>query len=350
MVNHGFVLYRPTDGTGWGNRLRGLTLCHLLARATGRSLYVDDVLINEHFDSPFEIDWTWSRAPASLKTSATTKLRPRLSPSDWDQAAWESYQRDDLNSIFSGTNWELNAGLSFADALLLNPLYLTCWESMGLDPHDKIQWMGKAVSELLRKPSSKFLRMVKKARKNYALTESLSSLVGVQFRSFYDAGFTNSKFQGPFIEGVVENLGARSEIGPKSRIIYLTTDDPTITNAFKQKLCHLGRVITPPIGKTIHTAGDTNHIFHFINRVLRKVFRIEKPLDFWMLIPEPWRYRSEGRVLTEWYLLGECNVLFSTFTSFAVFGAARRGNQAELWKFDLTRLVFSVLSNEDYLF
>jgi hypothetical protein len=62
------------------------------------------------------------------------------------------------------------------------------------------------------------------------------------------------------------------------------------------------------------------------------------------------KVRKKAFPIIDWLILGECDVIISTFTSYAIFAAARTGNRAQLYKIDPHNQIFSELNDETYLF
>jgi len=88
-----------------------------------------------------------------------------------------------------------------------------------------------------------------------------------------------------------------------------------------------------------------------VERALAKAFGSQaRDVDLIGWLPQQWRPRAHTSVLAEWFLLGDCKNIYSTFSSFAVFAAARTGNAARLMKYNTETDSLAPLRNEEYFY
>lgn len=343
-----FIVFRPTDQSGWGNRLRGLTLCFLLSLCTKRILVVDDFLIVEHFEAPDGTDWSarkWRGAMGLVSDRKTMVLH--LRPENWDSKEWESYASKSMESIFPQKMLILTEGIGFFDALIKNPYYEPFFKECGLDTSSKLSWLGKVCKYLLSRPKPKLLAAVRGLSKRLGMP--LSPDVGVQFRSFYDIGSPNAVYINSFLQNIKEDISTRFKMS-SDLSLYITSDDPRITDALSEGLKGLGRIMSLS-HKTIHTGGRYTGLGRYLKKALAKILGEEaERFEIFFWLPERFRPRPHTRVLAEWFLLGECKRIYSTFSSFAAFAAARRGNIPDLIAYNKKKMSCENLRNEDYFF
>lgn len=329
--NMKYILYRPTDQTGLGNRLRGLTLCYAISLVTGRRLLVDDYLITEYFRAPPGQDWT-VESGLHRRQPSWLVLQLKLSPENWDSDAYNAYSSRDLNEFLQEEVVEIAQGASFIEALIGNPNYRDRWIALGLDPDRPLEWIGRLVERLLARPKAKLLHAVERLKRELHWDSAEGARVGVQYRTFFDIGSPHLPAVPAFIDALRLHLPATGS----RRWFFLTTDESAATDSIGAFLENLGEVHTVERRKTIHTGYTYRGWSEFLFKVVRKVWPAIRPdrFDLWRLLPESLRERPQSKVFAEWYLLGECDHLISTFTTFAEFAAARRGNVAELIRFD----------------
>jgi hypothetical protein len=167
--------------------------------------------------------------------------------------------------------------------------------------------------------------------------QATRTTIGVQFRTFYDIGSPNLKYLDLFIKSL-ENFLEKDldDIDISNHLIfYITTDDPNATIKIASALEKYGGVA---FDKAIfkHTGEPV-----FLNRLLTKLDRLVfqknsyiEEVDWYTLIPLEWRRRPQYQSISDWYLLGECDLLISTFTSFMATASGRVGHQKPVYKFD----------------
>ena len=343
-----FVLFQPRDGCGWGNKLRGLTLSFVFALCTKRILVVNDYLITEHILPPDGTDWSMKGWKAELgKLSGSRQMDLRLRPDDFDAAAWRRYETESMDSLFPERLIILTQGVSFIDALLRNPNHEPFLRTCGIDTTSKLSWLGIICGYLLARPTEKLRHAVKKVSRKLAFPSHVN--FGIQFRTFYDIGGPNLKHLHSFLAGVKEDLVNERKAEAKPTI-YVLTDDPQVTKRVSEELKDFGQTICWS-HHTIHTAEINQGLGRLIERVLVKLVGTRaQDFDLLFWLPSQWRPRPQSSVLAEWFLLGECSRIYSIFTSFAAFAAARTGNSSILMRYDTERRVVETMTNEKYFF
>lgn len=326
------ILYRPVDQTGLGNRLRGLTLCYAVAIVTGRRLAVDDYLITEYFHPPLGMDWDAKPLNHGAEGESWRIVIQHLSPENWNEEEYQSYLTQDLNTVFPETVIEIVQGASFVDALRTNPHYQDLWKTMGMDPNDPLQWIGGLVERLLARPKKRLLKAADQLKKKLHWNSAPGPRIAVQYRTFYDIGSPHLAAVTDFMDAIDHHLPR----GGPSPWFFVTTDDVSATAQIQATLSKRGEVHTSGVQRIVHTgysyAGWTEIVF----KIFRKLWPQLKPhrFDLWRIVPEALRPRHQTQVLAEWYVLGDCDALYSTFTTFAEFAAARNANVAALIRFD----------------
>jgi len=343
-----FIIFYPKDRSGWGNRLRALTFCFLFSLCTRRLLVVKDFLIEEHFKAPEGTDWSISRWKKVIKSRNDVRvLELRLRPDNWDEAAWADYKSQSMDDLFPESVLVLDEGVSFADAIVANARYVQLFDDIGIDRSSKVSWVGALCEELLSHPTDKLLRKVQKITR--CLRFPAEPPVGIQFRTFLDIGLLNKRFLSSFIASI--GLAMENQVeNAKRRKFYVMTDDRDASEQIANALLRFGDVITTS-RKTIHTGGLHVGIQALIERPLLKIFgECARSFDLYFWMPVRMRPRPHTWVLAEWYLLGECDPIYSTFTSFGAFAAARRGNKAKLWKFEEKAGAVAPLADDSYFF
>lgn len=343
-----FLVFYPKDRSGWGNKVRGLTFCFLFSLCTRRLLVVRDFLIVEHFKPPEGTNWSIARWKRVIKSRNDMRvLNLRLRPDNWDDAAWANYESQSMDDLFPESVLVLDEAVSFADAIVANARYAQLLNEIGIDRDSKISWVGALCEELLSHPTDKLLRKVKKITRRVGFPAERP--VGIQFRTFFDIGSPKKRFLSSFIASV--GLTMESQIdNAKKQKFYVITDDRDASAEISKAILRFGHVITTS-RKTIHTGGLHVGIQALIERPLLKLFgECARGFDFYFWLPVRMRPRPHTWVLAEWYLLGECDPIYSTFTSFGVFAAARRGNRARLWKFEEKTGAVAPLADDSYFF
>jgi hypothetical protein len=343
-----FIVFEPQDQSGWGNRLRGLTLCLLFSLATRRILVVHDFLIEEHFLAPEGCSWKyrdWEEALGSSRNE-TQVMDLHLSPSDWNEEEWRSYANESMESLYSAKIVVLRQSVGFFDQLIANPYYKDLWESLELDTRSKISWLGSLTQAFLNRPTPK----LENRHNNFIRKISLDMnrpVAIVQFRTFYDIGAPQKNLVIYFIEEVRRELAKRES---QDIQIFIATDDLEATRSISQSLSDMGTVIVSPT-KVVHTGSLHNGWELVLEKILAKLFhRSCSFFDFWAWLPEYWRPRPHTAVLAEWMFYGRAEAAYSTFTSYMVYAMARSGNKAPLFRFDPDTRRLEKMSNEKYYF
>jgi len=344
-----FIVFEPLDQSGWGNRLRGLTLCLLFALATRRILVVHDFLIEEHFLAPEGCSWKFKKWADSL---ASMRIEPdvmdlHLSPSDWNQEEWLLYASESMDSLYPSKIVFLRQSVGFFDQLIANPHYGELWESLGLNVHSKIEWLGSLINAFLNRPAHRLRREYDSFIRKIPV-DANRPLAVIQFRTFYDVGAPQKNLVDSFTEGVRREL---AKIKSRDIQIFVATDDFAVTKEIGRRLSDdVGSVIVSPT-KVVHTGSLHNGWELVLERMLAKIFnRKFSFFDFWAWLPEYWRPRPHTAVLAEWMFYGKASMVFSTFTSYVVYAMARTGNNAELCRFDPETRLIETLNDEKYYF
>jgi hypothetical protein len=343
-----FIVFQPNDRSGWGNRIRALMLCYLFSLCARRILIVKDFLIEEHFLSPEFTNWSMKKWRNVIRARNDIRfMNVKLRPDNFDGVAWTRYCSESLDTIFPESVLIHDEGVTFAEAIVSNPIYQPLLSSIGIDAKRKMGWVGTLAKEILSRPTDKLLRKVDAIARNVKLSENRP--VGIQFRTFFDIGSPNLKYVSQFTKNVALELEAEKERAGK-RTIFITTDDRDVAERMSKELERFGNVVTSS-RKTVHTGGLHIGIQVILERVLMKLLGgSARSIDFFFWLPAHLRPRPHTRVLAEWYLLGECDPIYSTFTSFGIFAAARRGNSSKLLKFDEENGKFVNMVDNIYLF
>ena len=154
----------------------------------------------------------------------------------------------------------------------------------------------------------------------------------------------------PFLKNVREAISDEFRDGMPRPSIYVLTDDPKVTSIFSRGLSDIGQIASWP-HRTIHTGGINAGAAHFVERALTKLFGERmRGFDLLFWLPAAIRPRPHTSVLAEWLLLGECRIIYSTFSSFSVFAAARTGNSAQLMRYDAEKCILVRMKNEEYFY
>lgn len=342
-----FLVFEPLDRTGWGNRLRGLTLGILMAVATRRILVLKDFLLEEHFDPPEGCLWRYGEWKKRLRVTETEVqvMDLHLQPSNWNQTEWEAYRTESMEVLFPARVVYLRESIGFFDQLVANPLYQAVWQACALPVESKIAWLGLVTEAFLDRPRPRLQRHYQKFLRRWS--GQLLPNVLVQYRTFYDIGSPNSGAVAKFIEGV---LGVLASHAPRSPHVYVATDSVEATRRIGEGLSKHATVSLSQT-KVVHTGSLHNGWELLAERGLSRLFHREFHFfDFWFWLPEAWRPRPHTSILAEWMFMGTCEVVFSTFTSFTVYAMARSGNRAKLFRFDTETGALGPLTGDKYFF
>jgi hypothetical protein len=295
-------------------------------------LVIDDFLIEEHFRPPEGTIWSMKKWRKSINRQGDVRfMNAKLRPENWDDIAWKNYCSQSLDNIFPEAVVIHNEGSSFADAIISNPIYRPLLSSIGIDANHKMVWVGAICKEVLANPTSKLLKKVKKLSRHTGLPEVRP--VGIQFRTNFDVGSPNMKYLTQFVESVTLELQLSTKNMGK-RVFYIATDDRNASVEISRGVARFGDSITTR-RKIVHTGGLHTGIQATFERVLFRLFgERARRFDFFFFLPSQIRPRPHTWVLAEWFLLGECDPIYSNFTTFGISAAARRGNSSSLFKFD----------------
>jgi len=316
--------------------------------ATKRILVVKDFLIEEHLLPPAGCRWSHREWKQQLRRglSETRVMELHMATHKFDQQEWDTLGRESMEILFPERVVVLQESIGFFDQLIANPHYRDLWDSLGIQPADKLAWIGLVTSQFLSRPTTKLSFEVERLRRR---TEkgSLSEGCLVQFRTFYDVGSPNLKVLSSFLEELERFVRSLST---PPRFFYVATDSNEATSAICDRISGYGRVIPSPT-RVVHTGGMHVGWEDLLERGLRKLFRREFYfVDWWSWLPSLLRPRPHTGVVAEWFLMGELGTAVSTFTSFSVYAMARTGNRSRLLKFfpDTGRL--RTLESADYGF
>jgi hypothetical protein len=240
----------------------------------------------------------------------------------------------------------LRQSVGFFDQLIANPQYRDLWESLGLNIHSKIEWLGSLINAFLNRPTHKLRKKYEGFIRKISV-DTDRPLAVIQFRTFYDVGSPQKNLVDSFTEGVLRELAKTTS---RDIQIFVATDDIAVTKEIGRRLSEVGNVIVSPT-KVVHTGSLHNGLELVMERILAKVFRRKFSFfDFWAWLPEYYRPRPHTAVLAEWMFYGRAALVFSTFTSYVVYAMARTGNNARLFRFDPETRLVETLSDAKYYF
>lgn len=343
-----YMLYHPTDHTGWGNKIRGLMLSQLLALATRRLLVVRDVLLQEFLRPPEGCEWDYRAWRRELKawTAETRTIELHLTPENWNEAEWQAYGTASMDELFPERVLVVREGTGFTDQLIRNPRYAGLWQSLGLDTTSKLSWVGTLGLAFLNRPSPKLRRRTERLRTRLGLRPG--DRFGVlQFRTFFDIGSPRKALVANFL---AEARRVLAEERLEGLPLLIATDDAAVTRELARALKEVGPTL---VARTpvVHTGYLHTGLLRLVERVLRRLLGREVWFgDLWAWLPPPWRPRPHTAVLAEWTLYGDATLALSSFTSFAAYAMARTGNKAALYRFDAKTKRIEPLRNEHYFF
>lgn len=347
-----FVVYKAGDRTGWGNKLRGIYSTFLLALVTNRIFLIDYPLFTEIFNPPDNLDWSFNKFKGLLNRGASKLyLDPPSLPELWDILSHE-----DLEKAFPQDFLFYTQGNTFDFPLVGNFYYSEQLKAIFGNSQSQMNTAGQVLSFLMQHPDPFFVNKVGQQRAKYQLT-NVTKNIAVQFRTFYDIGSPNLEYLGNFIEGLQNLLKQQLEDckdGKEFRF-FITTDDLSTTQKLANVLSSYGSVIFDQ-APVVHTGEPS-----MFNRILTKFYRIGlqlarkntytiPELDLNVILPQRLRDRPQYSAIVDWYLLGECDLMISTMTSYAVSASARVNHCQELYKFDFNASgFFTPLADENYL-
>lgn len=330
-----FVLYQDGDCTGWGNKLRGICSAFLLALATDRILLMDYPLMLEYFDSPEGIEWDFEKYKLLFREESKVYIDPCHKPEEMEMLA-----NANLTTAFPETFIIHEQGNTFDEAIAANPFYTGKLRKLfGNNYTSRQEIIGQIAQFLMQKPSTWFVNAVDQKKKQLGLSDN-SATIAVQFRVFYDDKQANSKY----IEGFVSKLHYLVENEFKMLScsqplqFFITTDQINVKLRLAKALFRWGKVMydTEPV---VHTGIDK---YPRVSSLLKKTNR--------MLGLQNLRFRKLPPLsaMVDWYILGECDVLISTMTSYAIMAGARLGNRKINYKIACDHEYCGVLTEEEY--
>lgn len=347
-----FVVYKAGDRTGWGNKLRGLYSAFLLALVTDRIFLIDYSLFAEVFNPPTGLDWSFNKF-SDLLSQGASKLYLDL-PSLPEVLNILSHE--ELGKAFPQDFLFYTQGNNFDFSIIANPYCSEKLEALFGDYQSQMNITGQVLSFLMQNPNPFFLEQVNQRKNRYKLISGTKN-IAVQFRTFFDVGSPNLEYLGSYINGLQSLLS--KELANRKNVkkirFFVTTDDLEVTKKLAKSLEPYGSVIFNP-DPVVHTGEPS-----IFNRILTKAYRIFLQLskrnthvipeiDLNLLLPRRFRDRPQYSAVVDWYILGECDAVISTMTSYAVSASARVNHRQELYKFDpASSASFSLLIDQNYL-
>ena len=294
-----YFLYRKGDVTGFGNKLRGIHIAFLTSLLTGRKFICNYHYLNSYFSCPEGVNWD----PTQIEGKQLTHRL--LDPLHREQELHELCTQD-LNVYLNEDVIVHQQGNTWIHDFISNPHHL-----------EKLNWlfdndlsiknmMGTIMSFLLSEPKKELTDAVEDIKVRIGWDETTPKL-GFQYRSNYldDPNYfvdTTRGMRDEFPKIMDNFIEIAKKWYPDNKFqVYLTTDESWYTKNIAKSLSSRFDVIyaEQPI---VHT-------------------QIETP--------------SVNPSVVEWFLLGDCDNLFSTFTSYSLLAASRTNHkQKHLYKHD----------------
>lgn len=355
------LFYQPADNTGFGNKLRGLVGAFVFALLSKRFFFMCDEFVHAFFESPFIFSWL-SQEYQEAKTLAqkAIKLSPPLRPDNWSEKFWQFVSKELIEGFPQDTSVWYTESTSFYDALLGNKQYEALFLSFGMDPGNKVATVGSFSSLLLGK-----LRPVWRERQKQLLNvapemwrQAGTTRVGVQYRSFVDLKGDSSKDFSQFTSHLVNICLPKLKEKHPSLAFFLTTDKAKLTATLESMLKSFGQVWTAGF-EVVLTGDHSKKSVPIWKRLINKLKRWLIPQKEARLQVRSFTMKdkkiakqvgSKSLPILEWLVLGESDIVVSSFTSFAVFAAARLGNKAQLYKIDPRNDTYGRPEGAGYLF
>ena len=345
------IVYAPSDQSGWGNKIRGFVSCFIIALATRRALVVDEPLILDNFVPPDGIDWDSKPFRKILRKKSVQKklLATHALPDERNDGVWAAFSIKNFDELYPEQIILHKDGTSIADALIANPRYADVWKACRIDLSTRVTWHGVVTSYLLANPTKKLVQHYK-SQCHELLRHPERLKVGVQFRTFHDIGAPWMQYLGSFIQNVNQKV-----LAPLRKahpiVLFITTDNLPALEKMAEEMFGAGDIMVKS-RKMFHTGTTNAGLLRILEKAMKKVHVIQRDfyLDFNRFLPKWLRYHRHLNILADWYALGECDVIASTFTSFGAFAAARTGNRAVLWKIDIAEGYCGMLDDKHYSF
>lgn len=330
-----FVVYQDGDCTGWGNKLRGICSAFLLALVTDRILLIDYPLMLEYFDPPEGIEWDFAKYKLLFRDESKVYIDPCHKPEEMEMLA-----NANLTAAFPETFIIHEQGNTFDEAIVANPFYAAKLSKLfGHSYTSRRETIGQIAQFLMQKPSGWFVKAVEQKKAELGLSNNCAT-IAVQFRVFYDDRLANLKYLESFVSKLHHLVENEFKMLSRSQPLqfFITTDRTNVKLRLAKALSPWGQAIydTEPV---VHTGIDKHlRISSFLKKAVRTLglqklrFRKRQPLS----------------AMIDWYILGECDVLISTMTSYAIMAGARLGNQKANYKIACDREYCGLLTEEEY--
>ncbi|MCU0544510.1 MAG: hypothetical protein MUE44_20465 [Oscillatoriaceae cyanobacterium Prado104] len=330
-----FVVYQDGDCTGWGNKLRGICSAFLLALVTDRILLIDYPLMLEYFEPPEGIEWDFAKYKLLFRDESKVYIDPCHRPEEMEMLATVN-----LTAAFPETFIIHQQGNTFDEAIVANPFCAAKLRKLfGNSYASRREKFGQIAKFLMQKPSSWFVDAVDRKKQQLGLSNNCAT-IAVQFRAFYDDQLANLKYVENFVSKLHHLVENEFKMLSRSQRLqfFITTDQINVKLRLANVLFPWGQVMydTEPV---VHTGIDRHlRISTFLKRVKRTLglqhlrFRKRQPLS----------------AMIDWYILGECDVLISTMTSYAIMAGARLGNQKANYKIACDGEYCGLLTEEEY--
>ena len=368
-LNEGRALfYQPIDHTGWGNKIRGLVGSFLFCLLTRRFFFMADEFLHYFIQSPFKFSWLPQDYPQSRELAKTAFLFiPPFRPDNWSDEFWNilCHQKIDDVPTTNPVIWYAES-TSPHNALLINSNYKNFFELLGLNTTNKMQVIAQLTTLLLFK--FRKIWLTKKSdvcvQQKIRFDDSNHRFIGVQYRSFIDVKeYSSQKRNEQFVEFLNKVLQKLTEFIKNNERpnIFVSSDYSEFTIKLKHSLEKMGAVYSSNL-EVILTGGTysekkPNLFQKIVTKITNKIkdyFPHSPKLNFRKLpISDHFaekKVRKKAFPIIDWLILGECDVIISPFTSYAIFAAARTGNRAQLYKIDPYNQIFSEMNDETYLF
>jgi hypothetical protein len=353
-----YIIYKPEDQTGWGNIIRGLNAVFSLALALRRILIVEDMYILTFFNPPEGISWHFTDFLTEEDlTDNTKKINLYLRPDNWSNDEWNFWTNDNISDRYIEKIIIYNESTSICSAIHNNPNYSNVWKECFSECDSKMNRLGSITEFLLSNPKTEFLEAVLKYKKKMGIINVLDKeIIGIQFRSFFDAKSCNMPFMEKFAEEAFKVVNDYIEKINKKRLhIFITADSIKAMKYFKRRFynynVHLGLNRVIHISESPYPILNKTIIFlkKNLNKLFKKIFQVIIFKSFNTRLTEKYIFKHYRFPIIEWFILSECDAIISTFTSYSIYAAARRNNKQYLYKIDYKDNCVGVLNEERYI-
>jgi len=283
LYSHQNVVYQQVDSSGYGNQCRGMLSCFLLALILKRRFILDCCMIQTYFESPVEFDWN----KKNIDFADILKINPLV-----DKNMLNIIENSNLDMLKNTTTLLHYNGNAFV-IHLLNNIHLKdiLYELFNTNLNNEITPILTNI--LLNNPKNIFLDKINEKKKYINFADNNRFKIVIQYRTFYDIGSTNMNIFPIFIKYVEDTLEKQYKI--KNPQIFVATDNLNLTKNIVEKFSKIGYECIFNNSSIIHT--------NIIKTNSNDMISINPMID--------------------WWLIGECNTLFTTFTTFSIFASAR---------------------------